>query len=131
MLEQGVPSDDLEKISDVVENNIKHLGENIINAVKNVVHREFDDVKDVVSEIDSESTLDDHIIMLKKIGERASISSQKIDGAVEIAQSRIAELQEEEVEEARTPDLVSSANKSTDKFDDLALNNLFTPLLDV
>jgi energy-coupling factor transporter ATP-binding protein EcfA2 len=132
MLEQDVSSDDLEKISDVVENNIKHLGENIINAVKDVVHREFDDVKDVVSEIDSESTLDDHIIMLKKLGERASINSQKIDGAVEIAESRIVELQEEEeLYQASTPDLSSSATETIDKFDDLALNNLFSPLLDV
>ena len=132
MLEQGVSSDDLEKISDAVENWNKFLGENIINAVEDVARREFYDVEDIVSEIDSESTLDDHITMLKKLGERANLNSQEVEHAVEVVESRIVELQEEEeISQAKSPDLASSTNDFTDKFNDTALLNLFMPLLDV
>lgn len=131
MLDQGVSSDDLDNISDAVENWNKFLGENIINAVEGVVHREFNDVEDIVSEIDSESTLDDHITMLKKLGERVNLNSQEIDDAIETVEFRITELQEEEeIYQARSPDLSSSVSSNTDKFDDIALNNLFMPLLD-
>lgn len=131
MLEQDVSSDDLVNISDAVENWNKFLGDNITNAVEDAIHREFNDIEDIVSEIDSESTLNDHITMLKKMGKRVNINSQKIDGAVETVESRIAELQEEEeIYQAKTPDLGSSANNNTDKFDDVALKNLFMPLLD-
>jgi len=131
MLEQDVSSDDVEKISDVVENNNKLLGENIINAVEDVARREFDNVEDIVSEIDSEYTLDDHITMLKKLGKRANINSQKVGNAIEVVESRIVELQEEdEIYQATSPNIGSSVSSVSDKFDDLALNNLFTPLLD-
>ncbi len=132
MLEQGVSSDEVENISDVVKNCNTFLGDNIINAVENVIHREFDDVEDIVSEIDSESTLDDHIAMLKILGKRVNLNSQEVDCAVEIVESRIAELQEEEeIYQAKSPDLSLSTKSNIDKFDDIALLNLFRPLLNV
>lgn len=132
MLDQGVSSDDLENISDAVENWNGLLGNNIINAVEDVVRREFYDVGNIVLEIDSESTLDDHISMLKKLGARTNLDSQEVERAVETVNSRIVELQEnEEIYQAKPPDFDLSASSEIDKFDDLALNNLFIPLLNI
>lgn len=132
MLEQGVSSDYLEKISDAAENWNKFLGDSVINAIEDAVRREFDDVENIVSEMDSESMLDDQIKMLKKLGERINFNSHEIERVVEVAKSRIIELQEEEeTYQAKSPDLGSSSNNSTDTFDDTALLNLFRPLLDV
>lgn len=130
MLEKPISSDDLDRISDAFDNWGCHLGEELQDAYLELVHSEFDNVSDIVSDIDSESTLKDHISMLQKLGMRSGIGSASVDVAIETVKSRIREVQEEEDQEAHVP-VLSNEKDSSDKFDDLDLLNLFKPLLDV
>ncbi|MCC1498036.1 restriction endonuclease [Alcanivorax sp. 1008] len=131
MLENSIASDDLERISDAIDDWGIHLNDDVEDAFLELIQREFDDVSEIVSDIDSESTLHDRIEMLKKLGKRKGFAKSYIDRAIDIVDSRICEIQEEEEElETHAPKL-GSRNDPSDQFDDVALLNLFTPLLDV
>jgi energy-coupling factor transporter ATP-binding protein EcfA2 len=132
MLERGVPSDDIEKIANAAQNWSGHLGSDVIKAIGGAVSRQFEDVQDIVSEIDSESSLNDHIKTLRKLAAGIQLSEQKTEAAVKIVESRIEQLQEEEDgSQAKSPSFSSHYNKDVDKFDDRALQNLFVPLLEL
>ena len=131
MLENSIASDDLERISDAIDDWGIHLNDDVEGAFLELIQREFDDVSEIVSDIDSESTLHDRIEMLKKLGKRKGFAKSYIDRAIDIVDSRICEIQEEEEElETHAPKL-GSRNDPSDQFDDVALLNLFAPLLDV
>lgn len=131
MLAKPMASDDLERISDAIDEWGHHLSADVDDMFLRLIKREFDDVSEIVSDIDSESTLQDHIEMLKKLGERRGIEGSDIDKAIEFVDSRILEVQEEEAElEAHAPTL-GNRKEGLDQFDDAALLNLFKPLLDV
>ena len=131
MLENSIASDDLERISDAIDDWGIHLNDDVEDAFLELIQREFDDVSEIVSDIDSESTLHDRIEMLKKLGKRKGFAKSYIDRAIDIVDSRICEIQEEEEElETHAPKL-GSRNDPSDQFDDVALLNLFAPLLDV
>jgi len=83
MLERHISSDDLENISDAIENWRRYLSNELLEAFSNTVRQEFDDIKETVSEVDSESTLQDHIGILKKLGKRNQFSPQDIEKADE------------------------------------------------
>ncbi len=131
MMERPVSSDDLERISDAIDDWGLYLSDEVVDVFSEAVQMEFDDVSEIVSDVDSESTLEDHIETLKKLGKRRGLELSEIDKAVDVVNARIYEIQEEEAElEAHAPALKSRSNPS-DQFDDVALINLFTPLLDV
>lgn len=131
MLGRSIPSDDLESISDSVESYKNYLSESLIEAAEAAIFREIEDVQDIVSEIDSDSTLDDYVIMLNKLAKRAHIDDKDIKNAIKIVQYRITQLQEEEeISQSRSPSFNSPNNSVKDNFDDLALHNLFITLLD-
>lgn len=130
MLEQSVSSDDLDRISDAFDSWGHRLGEDLSNAYWELVWREFDNVSRIVSDIDSESTLQDHIGMLQKLGKRGGFESLYINTAIECVKSRIHEIQEDEEQDSIAPTL-NNRIENSDKFDDVELLNLFRPLLDV
>ncbi|MBL4705865.1 MAG: hypothetical protein JKY54_15170 [Flavobacteriales bacterium] len=130
MLEFHIDSDDLERLSDAIDCWGKYLCDDIKEVFTKVVHREFDEMDEIVSAIDSDSTLHDYVGILKKLGERNGLASEDVDKAIEIVHSRIVEIQEEETSDANPPEL-SIDQSDSDKFDDEALVCLFRPLLDV
>lgn len=96
MLQRGVPSDDIEKIADVTQDWKEYLSNDVLEAVKAAISSQFDDVEDIVSEIDSESSLNDHVNTLRKLATNIQLSDQKTESAVAIVESRIEQLREEE-----------------------------------
>jgi energy-coupling factor transporter ATP-binding protein EcfA2 len=128
MLRGGMPSDDLEKISDAVEQWKKYLGDGVQLAVQEAVEQEVDEVRQNVANFDSESTLEDHIKTLRTLSKRAGILSQKVEKAVEIVQARIAELRDE-TPEPTSPSIKPRADIDTSAFDDAAIANLFASLV--
>jgi hypothetical protein len=79
MIEGGIASDDLEKISDTVEQWKYLLGNRVTEAVEDAIRSEIDHIDNVVADIDSESTLNDHIQTLQKLAKRAAIPSKKVE----------------------------------------------------
>jgi DNA polymerase III delta prime subunit len=128
MLERGVTSDDLEKISDAVERWKARAGDRVENAVESAIRSEIDDVGRLVGDVDSESTLEDHIKSLRNLAKRVGIVSQEVEEAVEIVKARIAELRDEAAEPT-SPSIKAPLELNSSSFDDVAIANLFAPLL--
>jgi hypothetical protein len=121
-------ADDLENISDATEEWRHVLGERIWNAVERAIRAEIDQVGDIVADIDSQSTLTDHIATLKKLGERVAVPAALLEKAVATVIKRIGEV-EEKTSVSASPSFKASSLGDSDAFDDIALRNLFEPLL--
>jgi hypothetical protein len=119
--------DDLEKISDAAEVWKQHLGREIPRAVDEVIVREIDEVERTVENIDSESTLTEHIEMLQKLAKRTRVSAVTVSRAVETVMDRIAVVEGRSTKSSSLS--VRASAPETDKFDDVALQNLFEPLV--
>lgn len=131
MLNRGIPSDDLERIFDALQSGRKYLSQELLAAIEEAISTHVSDMEDIVSDIDSESTLDDHIKTLNKIAESAPVDKSMINSAIKTIERRKIKLQEEEeIFEARSPNFGSKSNITTDTFDDNALRSLFIPLLE-
>jgi hypothetical protein len=129
MIRNGLSIEHVDSISEAIENYGAELGPAIHDAIEKAIRDEFDNVRSNVADIDSESTLSDHTALLEKLGERIKLPSHKVEAAVEKVRDKIAEV-EEHTPASSKPSFADVSAKDTDKFDDAALNNLFTPLLE-
>lgn len=129
MLEGGVDSDDLERMSDAIEERRDVLGADVVAAATVAIQREFDEIDRMITESDSESTLEEHRTTLRKLAPRANIETVTLRRALKAIDERIATLSDES-EEAESPSFTGKTNEEADKFDDVALRNLFAPLLE-
>jgi hypothetical protein len=127
MLSYSMASDELASLSDAIEDAVNVLSAEVLDAERRAIRAEFDNVRDIVRDIDSESTLDDHISALQKLAPRAGINPIQLEKVVEVVRERITEL-DEETSVAAAPTL-TGPTKEKDKFDDSDLRNLFQPLL--
>jgi hypothetical protein len=128
MLEDGVASDELESIIDAIFAAADVLGPDITNAAKDAVRREFDEIERMAAESSSQSTLEEHKETLTKLAPRIGLDGAALALKLSALDDRIAEI-EEETEEADSPSFNGSMSKEADKFDDVALMNLFAPLI--
>ncbi len=128
MVDAGMPSDELENISDAVEEWRSSLGEAALGAVDSAILSEIEHVNDVISEIDSQSTLDSHATTLRKLAGRISAPPTAVARAIERVEERKAFL-EEQTSVSNSPTVRADPHANSDEFDDADLRNLFTPLL--
>lgn len=90
---------------------------------------QIEDVDSLIEDIDSESTLTDHIKAMRRFAPRLGVPDSVLEQAVAKVEERISEINES-VETADSPDFFGSSFSETEKFDDVALKDLFTPLLE-
>ncbi|PNH89494.1 hypothetical protein C1M56_05580 [Vibrio diazotrophicus] len=105
------------------------LPDSIINAIHKAVLLEFQENRSRIMEDDNESALEERIEELKKLALRFDVSDSELNRAVSAIEERIMEV-EEQGSPASTPSFSSSKIREADKFDDLALRDLFMPLLE-
>jgi hypothetical protein len=128
MIYSGMASDDLANISDATDEWRWVLGKRITDAVEEAIRTEISEVRSIVADIDSESTLTEHIETLQKLAKRAAIPAQIVEQAVATVMERINEV-EERTSVSGSPSFKAGAQDQSDAFDDVALRNLFEPLL--
>jgi hypothetical protein len=128
MIDRGMPSDELENISDAAEQWRRVLGNRITDAVEEAIRTEINEVRSIVADIDSESTLTEHIQTLQKLAKRATIPPQIVEKAVATVMERIGEV-EEHTSVSESPSFKARSPDEADALDDAALRNLFEPLL--
>jgi hypothetical protein len=128
MLDGGVESDDLERISDAITGAEETLDPDIVAAATAAIRREFGEIDRMVAETDSESTLEEHKATLEKLAPRAGIGSVALASAIRTINERISAIAEK-AEEAEAPSFSGAVKKEREKFDDSALLNLFGSLL--
>ncbi|HBC3976578.1 TPA: restriction endonuclease [Vibrio parahaemolyticus] len=121
-------SEILSNLIDVVD-SASGLPDSIINAIHKAVLLEFQENDSRIMEDDSESALEERIEELKKLALRFDVSDSELNRAVSAIEERIMEV-EEQGSPASTPSFSSPKSREADKFDDLALRDLFMPLLE-
>lgn len=119
--------DDLQKISDAIEDQRTRVSPSIIAAMERAIVREIEELPDRVAELDSESTLNDHMGYLGVLGPRAGVPKSDIERAEKIVKERIEAI-EEETTTADAPEIPRN-KRENEPFDDDAIRNLFAPLL--
>jgi hypothetical protein len=127
LLDGTVFPDDLDTICDAIDRHRDDFGMDVVSAMHRAIIREIDDAMETASGYDSESVLEDHAKILKKLGNRIGVAEETIERAVSSIEERIAEL-DESSSTASAPELSSVPVKTADQFDDIALRDLFMPL---
>lgn len=127
MLKSGVSSDDIEKMSDAIEENQAHLGTEICTAMIQLIADEFAEIYQRTSDMDSESTLDEYLDTLTRLAPRAGIPKAQIARAADAISERKCEVSDK----ADSVEAPAFAQRRDDKnpFDDSDLIDLFMPLL--
>jgi hypothetical protein len=125
LFEEGMSSDDLLRMSDMVEGGA--YSERVRAASHAAITREIDDIDEVVSNYSSESELDDHASVLRKLAPRAGIPEYSLQRALEAVDERVEEVR---VAQAKAPDpaVPSTESVADDAFGDDALYSLFDSL---
>jgi len=128
LLEGHLFPDNFEELCDAVDAARDVFEVDVGPHIDDAVRRQLDDVRSNVSDIDSDSTLQDYMAALQKYAPRVGVSDAVLKTAVRTIESRIADLNGE-AEEANPPRTASEPSRDPDRFDDKALQNLFAPLL--
>lgn len=96
-------------------------------ALCDAVRREFKENRKRIQDEENESSLNDRIDALRKFAPRFGIAKDELETAIAAVEERIAEI-EEQSSRSSAPQLHPPMAQS-EKFDDVALRNLFIPLL--
>lgn len=107
----------------------KGLPATISQALRVAVLEEFEENASRISEDDSESSLSDRIDALKKFASRFGVSDTVLNSSVAAIEERISEI-EDRSSCASSPRFPSSNNYERETFDDSALRDLFSTLID-
>lgn len=121
--------DDLERIYDAIDEEDKYMTDSVKSARDRAVVRDIDNLSSNISEIDSESTLNDHIKALRRYAPQVGITEELLLQAIRVIESRISEINEE-TDEAPSIQVSGQSAPKSDKYGDAELSNLFAPLLD-
>lgn len=125
LLEEGMESDDLLKMSDLIEDG--DYSERVRSACHAAINRVFEDIDDVVSYYSSESELGDHAAVLQRLAPRAGVSGYVLQRAIETVCERLEEVQYVQAT-ASDPDVPSAESVADDAFGDDAIYSLFDSL---
>lgn len=123
-----ISSDALTSLVNAADEAGSVIPKSILSALEQAALEEFNEIDNRIRDEESESSLNDRIESLKKLAPRFGISSSVLKSTISKVEDRIAELEETSV--STSSPSFSSPKRQTDKFDDDALKNLFTSLLD-
>jgi hypothetical protein len=88
MLRSGIDSDDLEQVSDAVEDGKRLLSKQFAPAMERAIEEEFEQASQRAAESDSEPTLLERTDTLTKLVPRAGVSTERIDRATTLIEDR-------------------------------------------
>jgi hypothetical protein len=128
ILKGHVWPDDLEKMFDLIDLNLSTLSPAIREAMHDAVIQTVEDIEATIENVDSQSTLNDYGDALTRFAPEVGISEPALRKALEAIEIRVSRIKEQ-IEIARPPDLTDRLTRESDNFNDLALANLFSPLL--
>jgi DNA polymerase III delta prime subunit len=125
LFEEGMGSDDLLKMSDMVENG--YYSDKVRFGSHAAINREIEEIGDVVSNYTSESELDDHASVLRRLAPRAGVPEIALERALQTVGERIEEVQVAQAKSA-DPDVPNTEAIADNAFGDDALYSLFDSL---
>ena len=128
IFDSGIWADDFGNMCDAVDRARDLLSHEVFEAANRAIVREVDDAMSNAAAIDSESTLEDHIKTLQRLAPSAGVPEPALKEAILAIQGRISEINERTAE-APSPEFSGRSPRESDKFDDIALRDLFASLV--
>jgi hypothetical protein len=104
------------------------LDHHVLEVAMEAARCQFDDQHTDFSSSDSASTLQDQIDALRGLAPQVGVPTDKMERAISAIERRISEI-DEDVSPAAQPPVTGSSGVDSDAFDDIALRNLFEPLI--
>lgn len=129
MIGQAPSPEEMDSIFDAFEQWKFYISDGFSEALENAITNEFENIDNIVANMDSESELSDYSKTLEKLANHASTSPTILAQSLNSIQNRVTEI-EEEVHEEDSPSVIKDPKPKTDAFDDGDLINLFKTLLD-
>ena len=126
-IEYYVPSDDVLRLSNLVEANSDAYSDELKGAMSAAIQNEFDSVRGICSGFTSESELDDHSDLLRQLAGRANVSKLTLEAALKTVERRLDRVREDQTE-SKEPAILKGAKVVDEGFDDDALRALFDGL---
>jgi energy-coupling factor transporter ATP-binding protein EcfA2 len=129
LLSYSMTLEELDNISSEVANHEERLPASIVTAFCDAVQTEASNIATIVSEIESQSTLEDQLATFERLASRAQISPSLMKDVETVVEERIKTLASEEL--PSEPTIASPTPfKATQPFTDEALESLFTSLIE-
>ena len=125
-IEAGVPMDELVAVKDAIDEYLDaaiDLGP-IEDAINSAIDYEFDEVSETISNLSSESELNEHIELLEFIAKHTGRSAE---AAKNVVQQKISEIEAPDYDEYQPSPRVQSTRADTE-FSDNDLVSLFSTL---
>jgi len=126
LLKTGLAIDDLERVSDLVEDSDANYSSDFAEALQGAILVAIENTQDTCSDLTSDSELDDHARSIRKLVERALGSPSILASALAAVEDRRAEMAEDQTDSSE-PDALQ-APPAVQAFDDNALRDLFDSL---
>lgn len=121
-------SDMLASMIEVIDGAGRAVPSSIAAAMERAVLAEIEDIGNVVGAEESESSLNDRVGALTKLGPRYDVPKQVLDRAIAVVEERISKIRTQSSSATPSPSF-SPAKEPTDRFSDKALKDLFAPLV--
>jgi len=128
LVRDGIASDDLVKVCDIVNEESTTWSQDVHDAITDAIQYEFSEIASIVAQIDSESTLNDHADSLQKLGRRANAAPFEIQDALQTINDRIEEIRDE-APQAKSPKFSGSTPFGKDECSDQEIRDLFLGLV--
>ena len=103
-LDGWLASDDLGKAVEAIELAQASLNPLVFAALNTAIQNEFSEIRERTEDMDSESTLNEHLKLLQKLAPKAGISASELQDARDVVKDRIVEI-ESEADTAVSPGL--------------------------
>jgi hypothetical protein len=129
IFESDMDADDLETLSDLVEEDRTHLGEDVLAASRAAIRREYNSFEEHLPDAESDVTLEEQFGTFRKLASRAGIEERRLDGTLRLVKARQEEISEE-ASESEAPPVTGPKKMLNDSFNDNDLQALFAPLID-
>lgn len=126
LLQGGMAMDDLERVSDLVEDRDTLYSPEVSEALHEAVTAAIENTPETCSDLTSESELDDHVRSLRKLAQRTPVSASILTTALTAVEDRRAEVTEDQTDSSEPEAL--QAKPVVQAFDDNALRDLFDSL---
>lgn len=126
LLEGGLAIDDLERVSDLVDDRDANYSPEVSEALREAVLATMESTREACADLTSESELDDHVRSLRKLVQRAPVSASILASALTAVEDRRAEVTEDQTASSEPEAL--QAPQAVQAFDDNALRGLFDSL---
>lgn len=126
LLKRGMTIDDLERVSDLVDDSEEGYSHDLIEAVEKAILDAVESTCDTCSDLTSESELDDHVRSLRQLVKRVPVAPPILASALAAVDDRRAQVVEEQTDSSEPK--VLQMPPAAQAFDDNALRDLFDSL---